>query len=154
MFEADASVVLKWENDVDNWEVSETKEPFTFDEIIEFIQLPQDINLNQQLRLMICDNISKKPIGCIDLFEYEQNKSVGVGVLTADKPDRNKGLATQSLELIIDYCRNELEIAYIFCNIFRNNKASIRLFENCGFKFIEERKLNQRQVNYYELKLI
>jgi RimJ/RimL family protein N-acetyltransferase len=38
-------------------------------------------------------------------------------------------------------------------NFFKNNKTSIRLFENCGFKFIEERMLDGKKVNYFELKI-
>ena len=53
---ADASVVLEWENNPENWEVSDTKEPFTAQEIDDFVRLPQDINSQQQLRLMICES--------------------------------------------------------------------------------------------------
>jgi RimJ/RimL family protein N-acetyltransferase len=63
------------------------------------------------------------------------------------------GLATEALKQVINYCRNELKLAYIFCNIYKNNKASIRLFENCGFEFVEQRLLNQQKVNYFELKM-
>lgn len=150
---ADASVILEWENNPENWEVSDTKEPFTAQEIDDFVRLPQDINSQQQLRLMICESKMGKPIGCIDLFEFEKGKSAGIGVLIADKNYRNMGLATEALKQVINYCRNELKLAYIFCNIYKNNKASIRLFENCGFEFVEQRLLNQQKVNYFELKM-
>lgn len=148
---SDVSIIFEWENNPENWEVSNTIKSFTLQEIEEFVNQDQDINLNQQLRFIICKNDSNLPIGCIDLFDYEINKSVGLGILIANKKYRNKGYATESLKLLIEYCRNELTIANIFCNIFANNKTSIRLFENCGFKFVEERFLEHQKVNYYEL---
>jgi diamine N-acetyltransferase len=149
----DASNLFDWENNPENWEVSNTEKLFTREEIEEFVHQPQDINLNQQLRFMICTNEGNQPIGCIDLFDYEVKKSVGIGILIADKKFRNKGYATQALKLLIDYCRNELKVANIFCNIFKTNTPSIRLFENCGFKVIEKRMLDGKKVNYFELKI-
>lgn len=149
---SDVLNIFEWENNPENWEVSNTEKSFTREEIEEFVSEPQDINLNHQLRFIICINETNTPIGCIDLFEYELEKSVGVGILIAEKAYRNKGYATEALKLLIDYCRNELRVVHIFCNIFINNKPSIRLFESCGFKFVEERILDENEVNYYELK--
>ena len=89
------------------------------------------------------------------MFELnKQTKSVGIGALVAEKAYRNKGSASESLRLIIAYCRNELNIVTIFCNIFKENKSSIRLFEKNGYQFIDERILFEKPVNYYELKLV
>lgn len=150
---SDVLNIFEWENNPENWEISNTEKQFSLQEIEEFVNQPQDINLTQQIRFIICINETNTPIGCIDLFEYELEKSVGVGILITEKADRNKGYATEALKLLIDYCRNELRVAHIFCNIFINNKPSIRLFESCGFKFVEERILDENEVNYYELKL-
>lgn len=152
---SDADLLLEWENNPENWGVSNTKEPFTKQQIVDFVNSAHDIYINKQYRFMICLNQSETPVGCIDLFDFdEENKRVGVGVLVADKKHRNQGIATQSIQLIIDYCRNKLAIVYLFCHVFKENKNSIRLFEKCGFQFIEERKLFGKPVNYYELKLV
>lgn len=149
---SDVLNIFEWENNPENWEVSNTEKQFSLQEVEEFVHQPQDINLTQQIRFIICINETNTPIGCIDLFDYELEKSVGVGILIAEKAYRNKGYATEALKLLIDYCRNELKVANIFCNIFKTNTPSIRLFENCGFKFIEERMLDVNKVNYFELK--
>jgi diamine N-acetyltransferase len=150
----DASIIFAWENNPENWEVSNTERCFTLNEIEEFVNQPQVIFLNLQIRFVICIKNTNKPIGCIDLFDYEKGISVGVGVLIADKNDRNKGYAKEALKQLINYVRNELNVAYIFCNIFKTNTASIRLFEHGGFKFIEERILEGTDVNYYELDIV
>ncbi|MCL4856083.1 MAG: GNAT family N-acetyltransferase, partial [Flavobacteriales bacterium] len=94
---SDASIIFAWENNPENWEVSNTEKCFTFKEIEAFVNQPQEINLYHQIRFIICLNKTDSPIGSIDLFDYEEGKSVGVGVLIADKNDRNKGYAKEAL---------------------------------------------------------
>jgi diamine N-acetyltransferase len=146
----DVDFILECENNSENWEVSGTTEPFSREEIVEFVDAEHDIYLNEQIRYVICINDSKRPIGTVDLFEFdEQEKSVGLGILIADKTNRQKGFASESLNLISDYCRNELNIVNLFCNIQKNNTASIRLFEKNGFQFVEETELFEKPINYY-----
>ncbi len=151
---ADAGVMSKWENDTDNWKVSGTIKPFTLNEIETFVNKKQDLELNEQIRFVICLKDSKDPIGTLDLFEFDAvKKSVGIGVLLAEKAYRKKGFATEAVNLIVDYCRNELKLVNLFCNIQKDNATSIRLFEKNGFQFIQEKELFEKPVNYYELKL-
>ncbi len=150
----DVDAILKWENNAENWNVSGTTKPFTHSDIESFVNGQHDLQLNEQIRYVICLNASKTPIGTIDLFEFNgQTKTVGIGVLIAEKAHRNKGYASEAIELIIDYCRNELNLVNLFCNIQKDNATSIRLFEKNGFQFIQEKELFEKPVNYYELKL-
>jgi len=150
----DAPFLLIWENNPENWEVSGTTKPFTNEEIENFVDSEHDLSQNQQLRLVVCVNETDKPIGTIDLFEFDKEKnSVGIGVLIAEKEFRNKGFANEALKLMVKYCLNELQIVHLFCNIFKENHQSIRLFKKNGFQFIEERVLFGKEVNYYELTL-
>lgn len=149
---SDADAMFEWENNPENWKVSGTTKPFTKKEINAFVNTDCDINRHQQIRYVICSNLTQQAIGTIDLFEFDVNeKRVGIGVLIAEVGNRKKGYAKEALMLMIDYCRNELEIVTIFCNILKDNAASIRLFEKCGFCFIEEQVLYENEVNYYEL---
>lgn len=150
---SDVDFIYDWENNPVNWEVSNTHQSFTKEEIVEFVAAERNIFLNKQLRFIICLNQNEQPIGCIDLFEFDDiNKQVGIGILIADHQYRNKGYATEALRLLVIYCRNELKIVRVFCNIFKENTTSIRLFEKCGFQYIEERILDGNKVNYYELE--
>ena len=98
---SDAEIILKWENDQANWEVSNTNEPFKLEDIIGFVSQVQDITLNKQIRLIICLNATKEPIGCIDLFEYEESKQMaGVGILIAEKNLRRNGYGAESLNVL------------------------------------------------------
>jgi diamine N-acetyltransferase len=150
----DVDVILKWENNPENWKVSGTTMPYIKEDIAEFVSAEHDIVKNEQLRFVICLNPSEQAIGTIDLFEYNvQENTVGVGVLIAETVNRNKGFAKEALDFILNYCRNELKIVTVFCNIIKDNKASIRLFEGCGFQFVDERILFKNEVNYYEKTL-
>jgi diamine N-acetyltransferase len=150
----DAEVMLKWENNPENWEVSGTTTPFTKEEIEGFVSAEHDIEKNQQIRYVICLNSNRKAVGTIDLFEYDaESHKVGVGVLIAEIEHRNKGYASEALKLIINYCRNELNVVNLFCSITKDNIASIRLFEKCDFQFVEKRMLDENEVNYYQLEL-
>jgi diamine N-acetyltransferase len=150
----DVDFIFEYENNKENWEVSGTSKPFTKEEITTFVNAAHDIYLNEQIRYVICLATNKQPIGTVDLFEFDAlNKTVGVGILIADQANRQKGFASEALQLITDYCRNELNVVHLFCNIQKDNVASIRLFEKNGFELVEERVLLEKPVNYYELKL-
>lgn len=150
---SDSPWILKWENNIENWAVSNTQRKFSPQEIDDFVFGSHNIEENKQLRLMICSKVNENPMGCIDLFEYEKGNSVGVGVLIADKKDRNKGYAKDSLKLLIEFVKNELDVKTIFCSIFLDNTPSIRLFEGAKFTFIENRILYGKLVKYYELRI-
>jgi diamine N-acetyltransferase len=150
----DVDTLLKWENNKENWKVSGTTKPYTKEQISAFVSEKQKLQLNKQIRYVICLVDNFKPIGTIDLFEFDnQNKSVGVGVLIADKAFRKRGYGSEALKVITNYCRNERNIVTIFCSIYKENTESIRLFEKNGFQFIEEHLLFKQTVNYYELKM-
>lgn len=152
--QGDQQYLFQWENDPDNWEVSDTKQPFSREEINHFVINPPEISITGELRMMICLVIDDTPIGCVDLFQYNAaNSSVGIGILIAKKSFRNKGYATEAIQLMLSYCRNELSIVNVFCNIFKDNIPSIRLFEKCGFQYVDERLLGIHKVNYYTIKI-
>ena len=102
----DIDLILKWENDIENWEVTGTTKSFTKEEITKFVNGNHDLSLNEQIRYVICLNSNNKAVGTIDLFEYDvQNKTIGVGVLIAETKDRKKGYASEAVNIISDYCR-------------------------------------------------
>ena len=158
----DAQLILKWENNEQNWQLSNTLAPFSMHTINQYIEIAhRDIYENKQLRLMIDDLSSGKTIGSIDLFEFDPyNLRAGVGVLINDIGDRKKGLASESLELLIAYCKNHLALKQLFCNIGETNKSSIQLFDSKGFDRTAVKKQWQRisvdkweDVYFYQLIL-
>jgi len=149
----DINDIFKWENNSENWKYSDTKTPFTKEEIQDFINAKQNLVSDGQMRLMICLN-NNTPIGCIDLFEFDKkNKSAGVGILIGEEQFRKKGYALDSLQILINYSKKKLKLKKLFCNISPKNTISIRLFEKSQFLFIRKKMLFGNSVNYYELGL-
>lgn len=144
---SDADILYKWENDKSNWEVSETKKPFTKKEIKDFIANQKDIYLDKQLRLMICispprllERGSGGEVGCIDLFAFDEpNLKAGIGILI-DKKHRKKGYASEALLLMINYCFEILNLKELFCHISEENEASMGLFKKHKFKVVGKKK--------------
>lgn len=137
----DVSHILQWENDQENWKVSGIQEPYTQEEIVDYVLHQQDEKKSGQMRFMICDIETNEPLGNIDLFQIDFiNMNAGVGVLIASKSNRNKGYAKESLRLLIQFCATELRFRNLFCSIHADNFSSLQLFKKAGFQEIGLRK--------------
>ena len=90
---SDIDTMYQWENDTDNWFVSNTITPYSRFLLEQFTATAhKDIYENKQLRLIICSP-DNKAVGTIDLFDFDPlNQRAGVGILIADKSERRKGL--------------------------------------------------------------
>jgi diamine N-acetyltransferase len=139
---SDLDAFYQWENDPDNWLISNTIAPFSKHVLEKYIARSHlDIYEARQLRLMI-ERMEPAPgeeklIGTIDLFDFDPvNLRAGIGILIAKKEDRMKGLATESLSVLMDYAFNRLHLHQVYCNVSEDNEASLRLFRKSGFRDI------------------
>ena len=133
----DADFILRMENDPEVWPVSNTIVPFSRFQVEQYALATQhDIFSEKQLRLMIDIKLSGtkgKTIGAIDLYDFDPyHKRAGVGILII-KEDREKGYASESLELLINYSFKVLLFHQLYCSISPENTPSIHLFEKHGF---------------------
>ena len=101
----------------------------------------QDIYEAKQLRLAICLNNSTEAIGLIDLFEFDpMHQRAGIGIVVLNDANRNVGIGTEALSLLIDYAFNQLQLHQLFANIGSKNEISIALFFKFGFEKIGIKK--------------
>jgi diamine N-acetyltransferase len=140
----DVEILYKWENDRSIWHLSNNISPlsrFTLEQYV--MSAGQDIFATRQVRMMIDLRNPEngiKTIGSIDLFEFEPaHQRAGVGILILEG-FRGKGYASESLELLINYAFETLQLHQLFANISVDNLESIRLFESKGFRFIGVKK--------------
>ncbi|MEA3445759.1 MAG: GNAT family protein [Bacteroidota bacterium] len=140
---SDIDVLYKWENDQSLWEVSNTISPISKLLLKEYIKKSHlDIYQVKQLRLMIDikENDGLCPVGCVDIFDFDpHNQKAGLGIIV-DTNHRNKGIASETLILTIDYGFATLDLHQLYCNILENNEASLHLFEQMGFEIIGLKK--------------
>jgi diamine N-acetyltransferase len=129
---ADVDKIFEWENDPENWLVSNTIAPYSKHQILQFIESANDIFASNQLRLMITLHTGET-VGCVDLFDFDpKNKRAGLGVLI-DPVFRSKGLAREALRLTISYGFDLLELHGFYAEVLSSNESSQRLFESTGF---------------------
>ena len=80
-----------------------------------------------------------EPIGCMGYFVCgESNINIGrndaeVGYWLA-RPYWNRGLCTETLRMLIDYCFNTKGYDTLWADYFPENPASGRVMEKCGFR--------------------
>ena len=138
----DLSFIYEIENDENIWEVSNTQTPYSQFLIKQYLEnAHQDIYEAKQLRLVICKNKDFKAVGLIDLFDFDPgNNRAGVGIIISNETDRNNGIGSQALSLIIDYSFKKLNFNQLFANINPENLASVSLFTKFGFQEIGSKK--------------
>lgn len=138
----DLEFVYAIENDEKIWEISNTQTPYSRFLIREYLKnARQDIYEAKQLRLAICRQNTFQPIGLIDVFDFDpRNNRAGIGILIKDETNRNSGVGSESLELLIRYCFSKLELHQLYANIDTQNSASLKLFTNFGFQEIGVKK--------------
>ncbi|RLD63640.1 MAG: GNAT family N-acetyltransferase [Bacteroidetes bacterium] len=159
---SDLDLLYEWENNTDIWSISNTLSPFSKHILKQYLENSHlDIYQTKQLRLII--DLKKKenniPIGTIDLFDFDPfHLRAGIGILIYSEENRNKGYATEALELLINYSFNYLGLHQLYCNIASDNMKSIKLFTKAGYDIVGEKKdwikSNKGWINEYILQII
>lgn len=131
----DIELLYQWENNMEIWEISNTKTPYSRYILAQYIkESARGIYDTKQLRLII-QNEKNQAIGAIDLFDFEPyHLRAGVGILIHKTEDKNKGYASDALAALSNYALNTLGLKQLFANISEDNLVSIKLFEKAGFK--------------------
>ena len=131
----DVELLMAWENNPVNWEVSDTLKTYSRKELEDFIKDSQlDIYITKQIRFMICLD-EENTIGTLDFFDFDPyHLRAGIGILIGEEKFRKKGYAHQALNLASIYAKNSIGLKQIYCDINIDNTASIKLFEKNNYK--------------------
>ena len=137
----DLQFLFETENNENFWEVSHTQTPFSKFLLKQYLENAHlDIFEAKQLRLIIQENLNSKPIGMIDLFDFNpQHKRAGIGILIHQKYQKN-GFASEALQLLINYCFTHLNLHQLYANITSDNTKSIALFKKHQFNQVGLKK--------------
>lgn len=138
----DLEFIYAIENDESVWEISHTQTPYSRFLVRQYLEnANQDIYEAKQLRLAICKNEDENAIGLIDLFDFDpKNNRAGIGILIKNTDDRNQGIGTEALGLLINYAFYNLNLKQLYANIDTQNTGSLKLFTNFGFQKIGVKK--------------
>ena len=149
----DVDLLLKWENNSENWWLGSSITPFSRATLLKFATGDHDLYRDTQLRLML---EYKNPqgiwhtVGSIDLYDFNvRNLRAGIGVIV-EAEERRKGHAREGLALISNYTDLHLGLHQIYAEVPSKHKASRQLFLQAGFKESAVRKQWTKGVNGWE----
>lgn len=149
----DLDLLDRLENDPENWALSNHLNPFSRFYLEQYIlHAENNIYTDKQLRLIIVDR-QKKPLGIIDLFEFDpHHRRAALGIII-DQEFRNRGFASEALELIIRYANQILNLKQLYCGIGDRNKVSLHIFEKHGFEITGNKKSWRLNKGHWEDEL-
>ncbi len=130
----DIELLYQWENNMEIWNVSNTKTPFSKYILAEYLkESAKDIYETKQLRLII-QNENSVPVGAVDLFDFDPyHMRAGIGILIHCTENRNQGYGSDALNATFSYALEVLGLKQLYANISLKNEVSIHLFEKVGF---------------------
>ncbi|MEE3034832.1 MAG: GNAT family protein [Bacteroidota bacterium] len=145
---SDIDFLFNVENDIDLWKYSNRSTPYSKHILSDYIKnSSKDIFESRQIKFAISDS-KNKPVGFIDLYDFEpMHRRAAIG-LVVDDSKRSMGIGSSSLRLIEEYAKNQLFLHQLYANIASENTHSIKLFKK--HLFVQSGK--RIEWNYYDGK--
>lgn len=98
----------------------------------------------------------EKPLGVVSLMNIsEAHLSAELSVIVGDEGDRERGLGTEAIEVLLRYAFEELGLHRVGLSVFEFNATAISAYEKLGFR--EEGRLRQalrRDETFYDAILM
>ncbi len=131
----DLDTLYRWENDTSLWSEGSTLMPWSRYSLRKYIEESfQDIYEIKRLRMMIVQKSTEKPVGTVDLFNFDPfHNRAEIGILV-DRNYRKQGIAEQTLNLMKEYAFNFLKIKQLYARVPEQNQISLRLFQKCNYQ--------------------
>ncbi len=77
----------------------------------------------------------EEPIGVISLTNISETKaSAELSVIVGDEKDRDKGLGTEAIRVLLRYAFEDLELERVGLSVFEFNELAISAYEKLGFR--------------------
>ena len=122
-----------WMKDPEVVKYTESRfEKWSLEKIKDFVI--QTKKSNDYLFFAIISKDRDKHIGNVKIGPINRiHNFADIGMIIGDKSFWNKGFATETLKLIVDYAFNKLKLHKLTAGIYANNISSIKAFEKAGF---------------------
>jgi diamine N-acetyltransferase len=76
----------------------------------------------------------ERPVGNVGLFDVDlTNGSAGIGIMIGDPADQDRGLGTDTMEVVLNFGFGELRLERMWLDVYENNARAIRSYEKAGF---------------------
>jgi diamine N-acetyltransferase len=136
----DLEFLFEIENNRRLWKISHTILPFSKYYLEKYVKESNLDIFSEKQFLFVISLKNKRPIGLIDLFDFDPvSHRAGIGIVIENKY-RKKGYALESIKLIEYISKNDLQIHQLYVNVGIDNKISLNLFNKLGYTEIGIKK--------------
>lgn len=132
----DAHRIFLWENDPEQWDVSDLPGPVSLHLISSLCEAGPDALFQHRQQRWLAENEAGEVIGSVELFDYHPiHRTAHVGILVLKK-HRFQGVGLELLQLLAGLSFNRLGIVSLVAHVRSENIGSIRLFTKAGYQTI------------------
>ena len=76
-----------------------------------------------------------EPVGVVSLANINQaNLAADLSVIVGDEKDRDRGLGTEAIRILLEYAFEDLELNRVGLSVFEFNETAIHAYEKLGFE--------------------
>ena len=76
-----------------------------------------------------------EPVGVVSLTNINHaNSSADLSVIVGDEKDRDRGLGTEAIRILLDYAFEDLGLNRVGLSVFEFNETAIHAYEKLGFE--------------------
>ena len=76
-----------------------------------------------------------EPVGVVSLANINQaNLAADLSVIVGDEKDRDRGLGTEAIRILLEYAFEDLGLNRVGLSVFEFNETAIHAYEKLGFK--------------------
>ena len=131
--EYDLELICKWRND---WDILKTVFSYLPISLTKQRKWYENyLNDNSVQTFLIQYKDESKPIGTVTLGHIDyKNQNAEIGVMIGESGYRGRGLAKQTLKLLIEYGFKELNLNRLYLQLFEQNETAHQLYKSLGFK--------------------
>lgn len=144
----DRDIYTKWMNDK---EVTENIGRY-YKMINNYFEYEIFKNYSKEYHFVIVLKENDTLIGSVFFMDLNSiNQSAKLGIFIGDEKNRNKGYGKESINLILDYGFNTLNLNNIMLTVYSFNEIAINTYKKLGFKTIgNRRKCIYKEGKFYD----
>lgn len=140
--ETNSATYLRWMNDSENVKTIGRNDyllPVSTEKLRAYVQ-GLDRNTTAFFGIYFSEKSTSKKdemqfVGTLKLYDIDFNsKKASIGIMVGERNLWGKGIATQAISIVCDYCMNTLNLHKICAGYFETNTGMAKAFAKNGFK--------------------
>ncbi|MDI6600290.1 MAG: GNAT family protein [Thermoanaerobacteraceae bacterium] len=126
-------VEIRNSEDARDYKIPGVPYPVTVESVRERAQRDKDRKQSGEFAIIL--NESREYIGNISYHDVDwKNRNCEIGIGIDGEENRNRGLGTEAIRLLLDFLFNEINMHRVYLHVYDFNERAVRCYEKCGFK--------------------